>query len=340
MTNEQKSVWLKVRMLVFVGVFTVFAGLGLFQFNSSQAVAGEWSGFCTKTSSAAFKACKNEARDDYWIAIGNCNNLSDSGDRKDCNKEALKELMSAKEDCRVQLDARLEICDKLGEGPYDPQLNPDDFVYPTTITGETANRYFPLVPGTVWVYEAKDKDGKLLEMITVTVTGDTKAIEYPAESGLIFTCRVVRDVVELDGEVIEDTDDWYAQDKEGNVWYFGEISQEFEDGELVSLEGSWKAGVDGAKPGIIMKADPQVDDIYRQEFFLGDAEDMGAVVSRGDETVEVPFGTYTDDVLKTEDFTPIEPDVLEFKYYAPNIGLVLEVDPDSGERVELIDKTS
>jgi hypothetical protein len=195
-----------------------------------------------------------------------------------------------------------------------------------------------LVPGTVWVYEGETEEGT--ETITVTVTEATKEIEYPAESGLIFTCRVVRDVVELDGEVIEDTDDWYAQDTEGNVWYFGEISREFEDGELVSLEGSWKAGVGGAKPGIIMEADPQVDDIYRQEFFLGDAEDMGAVVSRGNESVTVPFGTYRDDVLKTKDFTPIEPDVFEFKYYAPGVGLILEVNPDTGDRVELINKTT
>ncbi|MBW1768844.1 MAG: hypothetical protein JRJ65_17575 [Deltaproteobacteria bacterium] len=340
MENKQKSLWLKVRMSLFVGVFTVFTGLGLFQFASSQAVAGGRCGLCTQTSYAAFRACKNETRDDYWIAIGNCNNLSDPDERAECKREAWGELRSARGDCRDQFDARQDICDELGQGPYDPVINPDDFVDPDDIGGDVvaANLYTPLIPGTVWVYEGETEEGT--ETITVTVTGETKEIEYPEESGLIFTCRVVRDVVKLDGEVIEDTDDWYAQDTGGNVWYFGEISQEFEDGELVGIEGSWKSGVDGAKPGIIMKADPQEGDYYRQEFFLGDAEDMGEVVSRDVESVTVPFGTYENDVLKTKDFTPIEPDVLEYKFYAPGVGMVLEENPEDDERVELINMTT
>ena len=240
---------------------------------------------------AAYKAARFEAMDDYWIAIGNCNNLSDPDERKECKQDAREERLSAMEDSRDQLEARQEICEELGQGPYDPQLDPADFVDPDDIgDSETANPYLPLIPGTVWVYEGETEDGT--ETITVTVTDDTKEIEYPEESGQIFNCRVVRDVVELDGEAIEDTDDWFAQDEDGNVWYFGEISLEFEDGELVGLEGSWKAGVDGAKPGIVMGADPEVGDFYRQEFLLGEAEDMGEVVSRGDETVTVPFGTY------------------------------------------------
>jgi len=338
MKNKQRFSWLRVGVSVFVGAFTFFVGLGLFQFNHSQAVAGGNNRLCTKTSYAAKKACRNEARDDYWIAIGNCNNISDPDERSECKKEALEELKSMKEECRDQFFARMEICDEMGEGPYDPQLDPAYFVDPDDIgVGVSANPYAPLIPGTVWVYEGETEDGS--ETITVTITDDTKEIEYPADSDKIFICRVVRDVVELDGEVIEDTDDWYAQDEEGNVWYFGEISKEFEDGELVSLEGSWKSGVDGAKPGIIMKADPREGDYYRQEFFLGDAEDMGAVVSRGEESVTVPFDTFSMDVLQTADFTPIEPDALEFKYYAPEVGMVLEEDPDSGERVELISKT-
>jgi hypothetical protein len=140
--------------------------------------------------------------------------------------------------------------------------------------------------------------------------------------------------------LIEDTNDWYAQDLAGNVWYFGEIAQEFEDGELVSLEGSWKAGSDHAKPGYIMVFDPQEGDYYRQEFALGDAEDMGEVISRDEKAVTVPFGgTYEDDVLETKDFTPIEPDAFEYKYYAPEVGLILEKDPETGDRVELVNKT-
>ena len=147
------------------------------------------------------------------------------------------------------------------------------------------------------------------------------------------------------GEDIEVTLDWYAQDLAGNVWYFGEIAQNFEDGELVDIKGSWKAGVDGAKPGILMWAYPDgVDsepqqEVYRQEFFLGDAEDIGEFVGFVD-SIEVRGRTYTN-VLKTKDSTPIEPDVYEFKYYAPNVGLILEeaYEDDeelTGETVELL----
>jgi hypothetical protein len=225
----------------------------------------------------------------------------------------------------------------LGESPYDPEINPDKFIdFHEVVNGGSLarNPYFPLKPGTVWNYEAKDGQGKLIEKIRVEVTSDTKEI-------LGVNCIVVRDQVwEVDEEgaesLVEDTDDWYAQDLEGNVWYFGEISQEFEGGELVSIDGSWKAGKDYAKPGFLMLANPQKGNLYRQEFFLGDAEDVAEVISRGEESVTVPYGTYNDDVVKTKDYTPIQPDVLEFKYYAPGIGLILEVNPDTGERVELV----
>jgi hypothetical protein len=338
MEIKQTSLWLKVKVLVLVGSFTVCSCIVLFQFDDSRAMARGRCGSCSKTSLAAYKAGKFEAMEDYWIANGNCNNLLDRDERNECMRDAWEERLSAKEECRDQFEARQEICEELGQEPYDPQPDPADFVDPDDIDSETANPYLPLIPGTVWIYEGETEDGT--ETITVTVTDDTKEIEYPAESGQIFICRVVRDVVELEGEAIEDTDDWFAQDMEGNVWYFGEISLEFEDGELVGLEGSWKAGEDGAKPGIVMGADPEVGDFYRQEFLLGEAEDMGEVVSRGDESVTVPAGTYDDDVLKTRDWTPIEPDAVEFKYYAPGVGMVLEVNPESGERVELINNTT
>jgi hypothetical protein len=162
----------------------------------------------------------------------------------------------------------------------------------------------------------------------VVVTGDTKDI-------LGVPCVVVRDTVTLDGEVIEDTFDWFAQDADGNVWYFGEDTKEYEDGEVVTTEGSWEAGVDGAEPGIVMEADPQVGDRYRQEFYEGHAEDMATVLSL-DETADVPYGSY-EDVLMTEDTTPLEPDVLERKFYARGVGVVLEVDVNGGgEREELV----
>ena len=138
------------------------------------------------------------------------------------------------------------------------------------------------------------------------------------------------------GELIEDTADWYAQDSAGNVWYFGELSKNYEEGELVDIDGSWKAGVDGAIPGIVMLADPRPGDVYRQEYALGEAEDMATVVNRDEEAVVVPYGDFSEEILKNGEYTPIDPEVFEFKYYSPGVGMVLEVNPETGERVELV----
>ncbi len=281
-------------------------------------------GQCTNTARAALRACGNELEADYWIAIGKCNNLSDSDARDACSQEARDLRKEAKEECRAQFEARLELCDTLGEAPYDPEIDPDRFVDPSAIGDSvTPNPYFPLIPGRTWTYQGGT------ETNTVTVTAETKEI-------LGVTCAVVHDVVEDDGEVIEDTVDWFAQDVDGNVWYFGEIAQEFEDGDLVSLAGSWKAGVDGARAGIVMLADPEVGDLYRQEFLLGEAEDVAEVLSLTGSEV-VPAATCDGNCLITRDFTPIEPDVVEHKYYAPGVGLILEVNSETGERVELVE---
>jgi hypothetical protein len=225
--------------------------------------------------------------------------------------------------CGEQFEARREVCGLLGEAPYDPRINPGNFVDPTQIGGTVSpNPYFPLVAGTTRMYSGGG------QTITVSVTGLTKVIVGVA-------CVVVRDIVEENGQVIEDTEDWFAQDVDGNVWYFGEIAQEFTNGELVSLQGSWKAGVDGAKPGIIMKASPQVGDAYRQEFALGRAEDLAQVLSlTGSATV--PAASCNGNCVATRDFTPLDPGVVENKYYAPGIGLILEVNLETGTRVELV----
>lgn len=199
---------------------------------------------------------------------------------------------------------------------YEPQIDPADFVEVID------NPYLPLVPGTTRVYEGVS-DGER-ERSVVSVTSDTKAI-------LGVTTTVVRDRVFVGGELVEETFDWFAQDRFGNVWYLGEDSADYEDGRVVSTAGSWEAGVDGAQPGIVMLGDPRVGDAYRQEFLEGEAEDLGEVVELG-ATVEVPHGAF-DDVLVTEDRTPLEPDVLERKYYAPGVGVVLEELVRGGEEV-------
>ena len=204
---------------------------------------------------------------------------------------------------------------------YSPQIEPGEF------TTDVDNPYLPLTVGTRWVYEATDDEGAT-ERIVVEVTNRTKRV-------MGVDCLVVRDTVTVDGEVFEDTFDWFAQDADGNVWYFGEETREFEDGE-VSSAGSWEAGMDGAQPGIVMKARPRVGDDYRQEFYEGEAEDRAKVLAL-DEQVSVPFGSF-DGVLKTEDVNPLEPGVVEQKFYARGVGLVQEEEVRGGSgRTELIE---
>ena len=137
-------------------------------------------------------------------------------------------------------------------------------------------------PGTRWTYREIDEEGKELRVV-VTVTSETKKIA----NGI--TARVVRDTVTEDGELIEDTFDWYAQDGDGNVWYMGEDTAEFEDGKITTRGGSFEAGVDGALPGIVMPAEPRDGMRYRQEYYKGEAEDNGEVLST-EEMAEVPAG--------------------------------------------------
>jgi hypothetical protein len=173
------------------------------------------------------------------------------------------------------------------------------------------NRFHPLEPGTTFIYR-ETADGET-ERDVVTVTNKTKTI-------LGVKTVVVRDTVtDANGDLVEDTFDWYAQDKAGNVWYFGEDTKEYKNGRVVSTEGSWQAGVKGAKPGIVMEAKPRPGDSYMQECAPGVAEDAAKVLRLG-QSVTVPFGTF-DDVLVTKDYNLLEKPV-EHKYYAPCIGLV------------------
>jgi hypothetical protein len=182
--------------------------------------------------------------------------------------------------------------------------------------------YWPMAPGSTWVYR---EDGQRVE---VTVTDRTKEI-------LGVRATVVHDVVTEAGELLEDTYDWYAQDEDGNLWYLGEATKEFENGKVKSTEGSWEAGVDGAEAGVLLPGEPEGGMRYRQEYYEGEAEDVGEVLSL-DEWVEVPAGAF-DDVLMTKDTTPLEPDVLEHKFYARGVGPVLAIAISGGSgREELV----
>jgi hypothetical protein len=210
----------------------------------------------------------------------------------------------------------------LPRGSEPVELDPAEF------TVEIDNRYWPMKPGTRWTYREVDEEGKEL-MVVVTATNETKKLA----NGV--TARVVRDTVTENGELIEDTVDWYAQDANGNVWYLGEDTAEFEGGKLTTKAGSWEAGVDGALPGIIVPANPVDDMAYRQEYYEGEAEDNGEVLGVG-EQVDVAAGHF-DDALLTKDTNALEPDVLEYKLYAPAVGPVLALGiSDGGGREELV----
>jgi len=276
---------------------------------------------CDATAKAGVRACNDAGKNAFWLAVGTCKNISDDATRKQCLGNAKSAAKGVKGDCGDQGQARHDLCTALGEAPYEPVINPADFVSPAEGAAHP-NAYFPLVPGTVWIYKGGG------ETDTVTVTDQTKDI-------LGVSTRVVADTVTNDSDVVtEDTEDYFAQQADGTVWYFGELSKEFDNGDLVSLEGSWQAGRDGAQPGIIMKAAPMVGDVYRQEFLLGVAEDAAEVVSTT-ASESTPGGSCSGDCVETHEFSPLDIGGDENKFYKPGVGVILEVDIETGSRLEL-----
>lgn len=276
---------------------------------------------CAATAKDMLRSCRSEAYADYSRALANARNLASAAERKEAAMEAKAELREALEECAEQREARLDLCSALGEDIYDPEIDPENFDEPLD------NPYFPLTTGITRVYE--NEDGS--ERVEVTVTDETYEI-------LGVECVVVVDVEYEDDEVVEETRDYFAADNFGNVWYFGEHSLEVEDGIIVGSGGSWIAGEDGAKPGIIMPVAPTPGFVYRQEWFLGEAEDAGEILSTM-EDVTVPYGMFSN-CVQTADFTPLEPGNLEHKFYAAGTGLLKELDVNSGDEIVLIDVTA
>jgi hypothetical protein len=210
----------------------------------------------------------------------------------------------------------------LPQGGEAVTLKPADF------TTNIDNPYWPMTPGTRWTYRETAPDGTR-QKVVVTVTGRTKRIA----NGI--TARVVRDTASEDGAVVEDTLDWYAQDRAGSIWYLGEATKEYENGKFKSAAGSFEAGVNGAQPGIIMPAKPAPGMAYRQEYYRGQAEDRGSIFSLG-EQAEVPAGHYKD-VVMTRDLNPLKPKSLEYKFFARGVGPVLAIGISGGDdREELV----
>ena len=209
-----------------------------------------------------------------------------------------------------------------------PQGSEPVMLDPAEFTTRIDNPYWPMKPGSRWIYREFDSEGTE-QRVVVTVTEKTKRIANGVEAA------VVRDVVTEQGEPVEVTDDWYAQDSEGNIWYLGEATTEYENGKPVSTSGSFESGVDGAQAGIILPANPEPGMTYRQEYYKGEAEDEGEILSL-DEQAEVPFGHFKN-VLMTKDVNPLEPKVLEFKFYARDVGPVLAIGVSGGsDREELL----
>jgi len=296
-------------------VFAGAVGIGLVPATSTAKPFNA----CRVSTNAVYDACTAGARSDKALAVGKCANLPDARAMQACRAQAAADAKDARGSCAEQRKFRIDTCSRLGPAPYGPAIDPANFV--TTVD----NPYDPLPVGTTWVYEGNTAAG--LEHNEVTVTHNTKVI-------LGVTCVEVLDTVTVNGELTERTLDWFAQDKDGNVWYFGENSEELAGGLVVDLGGSFTAGVDGAQPGIIMKAHPAVGDFYRQEFLLSEAEDLAEVLSLS-ESVTVPAGRF-DHCLKTKETEAIDPSALENKFYAAGVGNVLTNDLVTGEVLPLV----
>lgn len=297
--------------------------------------------FCSATARFLLQACENSVKADTFAAEAKCINISHPKEREVCNNETSEASEEENKLCREQHEGRLNVCDVLGETRYDPSFDPDDFDDPRNPTNP--NPYFPLTVGNRWDYQEGAKS------ITVEVLDQTKLIEG-------VRCIVVRARDFEDGELVEDTPDWYAQAKNGDIWYCGEEVKDFElfEGdepqlpELVSTDGAFKVGRDGDKSGIQFRKTPTAGEVYRQEFSLANAEDLNEVLSTTyefgrdpefDQFVPQPLAQLfcSGDCVITSDFSALEPGVLARKYYAPTVGLFLEAKPDTGEVFPLTD---
>lgn len=296
---------------------------------------------CSQTSNLMQFACFAERRDDYLVELAKCVNESERQERRECEQDVRDSISEMYEECSGQFDARQAVCDAIGEAPYDPAFEPEDFE--TDLANLTSpNPWYPLSVGHHWILS----DGE--ETIDIEVLDEIKFVDD-------INCFVVRDTVSVEGLLVEDTDDWFAHAIDGGIWYCGEEVKDYEffDGdmpslpELVSIDGAFKVERDGARAGVSFPANPQVGDVYRQEFALGDAEDVAEILSTNysfgsdpELDVLVPQDLAellcNDDCVVVHEYSPLEPGAFGRKYYAPGIGFFLETAPDEDVAVQLI----
>ena len=299
-------------------------------------------GACSQSSRLMLSACRAEVQDDYYVETAKCLNESEFFERIECIGEARRSYREQRQFCGEQLEARLEACAAIGEAPYDPRFEPEDFE--TSLAAVAIpNPYFPLAVGNRWIYGGDEE-------IEINVLDETKLVDD-------VTCFVIRDVVTVDGQLVEDTNDWFAVSRvDGSVWYCGEEVKDYEyfEGdspsiaELVAIDGSFKVERDGARAGVVFPGYPAVGDVYRQEYSLGNAEDLAEIVSTTygwgsdpelDELVPRELADYLCryDCVVVAETSAIDPDAFERKYFAPYIGFFLGTNPVDGESVQLLD---
>ena len=305
---------------------------------------------CVQTAKTMLEACRYDVNDNYYETIANCQNLGDRRDRKACYRDAYISKREEREFCGEVKEARLEACELLNEDRYDPDpLLVNEFIDPNLVPSVyEKNPYISIAAGHTYVLRAGEEEE---ETVVVHVTDETREI-------LGVQCRVIVDIVvetsideetgEVEYEAVEVTDDWFAQTVTGDVVYCGEIARNFEDGVLRDLDGSFEAGLDFAKSGILSMKNPVWGLAHRQEFSLGEAEDVIQYIGfntapseeEGGNTANPDFSCGTDKCLQTYDFAPIDPESTEYKYYLPGTGFVLAVAMEdgelTGEREELI----
>ena len=303
---------------------------------------------CVQTAKTMIRACRYDVQDDFYETIANCKNLATRQEREGCSREAYWARSEEREFCGDVKEARIEACEILNEDRYDTDpLLAESFIDPNLVPDVyPVNPYVSVAAGHTYVLRAGD-DGE--ETVVVHVTEDTREI-------LGVPCRVVVDIVvetsededtgEIEYEAVEVTDDWFAQTISGDVVYCGEIARNFEDGVLRDLDGSFEAGLDFAKSGYLALSTPVWGLAHRQEFSLGEAEDIIQYTGIGTAPTEEEggnnpnFSCGTDQCLQTFDFAPIDPESTENKYYVPGTGFVLAVAMEdgeiTGEREELV----
>ncbi len=316
---------------------------------SQSPIANNTNASCSANAASLKQACGYEVLDEYFVGAAQCADTSSGDEAVDCMAELDEEYQEISVECGDIYEARLEVCNELNDEIYEPAFGSDytaNFIDPLEIGATiTPNPYFPLVQGHEWLYRGEfEEDGEnIVETVRIIVTNKTKLIDG-------ITCLVVQDIVHKNGKLVEDTDDWFAQDIDGNVWYCGEEVKDYEyfEGdeppipELVAIDGSFKAGREGDKAGISLPASDtaEVGDIIRQEVSWANAEDTIEILAFDNNDQSIIGFECVNNCLKTRDFSPMDPGIEEEKYYLPGIGRILEYDSEEPDaRMELIEFT-